>query len=355
MSSANIVVNNVLTAAAKRKASHVHLTVGAYPALRIDGELEELKDESVVTNDLIQQMVANWLDEDQKAILEKEKEIVISREVNKKFRLKISFFFQKNFSSSSLGFIPVEVPLLVNLGLPKSVYSLPERQSGLIIVAGPFGSGRTTTTASLIEDINTNRQENIVVLEKPIEYLFNNKKSIIEQRQVGRYVNSFADGLKHVAKSDIDVVSVGVNFEEEAIPLTLDFANSGRLAILTMDTTSALKAVEDVISSFKPEEIARAQTLLAESLIAVIVQRLLPRVGGGMSLASEVLIVTSPVKALIREGRIGQILSILQSSRTEGMISLDQSLADLVRSGEVLIDRAVEYANDPDNLRAMIK
>ena len=353
--STNILVNKILTTAAKRKASNIHLTVGAVPVLRIDGDLEELRNESVVTNDLIERLVHEWLDDEQKKILEKEKEIMFSREVGKNFRLKINFFFQKKFLSASLSFIPTEIPPLVNLGLPKSVYSLAEKNSGLIVVAGPFGSGRTTTVASLIEEINKTRNENIVILERPIEYFFTNKKSIIEQREVGRDVNSFVDGLEYVSQADVDVVAVGVNLEEEVIPLVIDFANSGRLAILTMDTTSAVKAIEDIIASFDQEDKTRGQSLVAESLLAVIAQRLVPRVGGGMSLASEVLIATNPVKSLIREGRFNQITSILQSSRAEGMITLDQSLASLVRSGEILIDQAAKYAQDPENFRAMVK
>lgn len=351
----SILIDKILTTAAKRKASNIHLTAGACPTLRIDGDLVELKDEPVVTNSSVEDLANLWLDDKQKKILKKEKEIIISREIGKKFRLKINFFQQKGFLSATLGFISANVPPLLNLGLPKSVYSLADRQSGLIVITGPFGSGRTTTMASLIEEINKNRSENIITIEKPIEYIFSNKKSLIEQREVGCDVNSFVDGLEYVQQADVDVVAVGVNFEEEVIPLILDFANSGRLAIMGMDTTSSIRAIEDIISSFETAEKEKAQLLLSESLLAVIVQRLLSRVGSGLSLATEVLIATNPVKALIREGRIKHINGVLQSSRVDGMLSMDQSLAGLVKSGDVLIDQAVEYSHDPENFRAMIK
>lgn len=353
--SLNIFINNILTTAAKRKASNIHLTVGAYPALRIDEELVELKDEQIITNDLVKKLADNWLTAEQKKDLDKEKEIIIVKEVGKKFRLKINFFFQKSFLSASLRLIPSRIPPLINLGLPKSVYSLTDKKSGLIIIAGPYGSGRTTTQASMIEEINKSRKENIITIENPIEYLFVNQKSLIEQREVGRDVNSFTDALEYAQQADVDVITVGVTSELNVIPLVLEFANSGRLALLSMNTTSVIQTVEEILASFPADEKQRAQLLLSDSLLAIISQRLVPSAGGGLVLASEVLIATEAVRSLITEGRIKQIKTILQSSRAEGMLSLDQSLAELVKSGEVLIDQAIEYATDPENFRAMAK
>ena len=155
----NITINKILTAAAKQKASNIHLTVGAYPALRVDDQLVEMKEEKILTNDFIKTLAEAWLDAEQKKQLEREKEIILVKEISKKFRLKISFFFQKKFLSASLRLISSKIPPLINLGLPKSVYSLVDKKSGLIIVAGPYGSGRTTTTASMIEEINKSRKE----------------------------------------------------------------------------------------------------------------------------------------------------------------------------------------------------
>ncbi len=351
----NIIINNILTAAAKRKASTVHLTVGAYPALRIDEELVELKDEQIVTNDFVKKLANDWLNNDQKKQLEHEKEIIFVKEVAERFRIKVNFFFQKSFLSASLRLIPAQIPPLINLGLPKSVYSLMDKKAGLIIVAGPYGSGRTTTIAAMVEEINKSRKENIITIEKPIEYLFTNQSSLIEQREVGQDTNSFTDALQYAQQADIDVIAIGVNSEAGVIPLVLEFANSGRLAIMAMDTNSAIQSTEEILASFPPADKSRAQLLLAESLLAIIVQRLVPRAGGGLVLAAEVLIATEAVQSLIQEGRIKQINTILQSSRAEGMLSLDQSLAELVKSGEVLIDQAIEHTTDPENFRAMAK
>ncbi|NUM25530.1 MAG: Flp pilus assembly complex ATPase component TadA [Candidatus Buchananbacteria bacterium] len=354
-SSANIFVNKILTAAAKRKATTIHLSVNSYPAFRIDDSLVELRDEPIITDSLIKSLAEEWLEAEQKEKLAQDRTVVFTKEVAKKFRLKISFFFQKGFLSANLRLIPERSPLLINLGLPKSVYGLVDKTSGLIVVAGPYGSGRTTTIASMIEEINKSRAENIVTIEKPIEYIFTNQQSIVEQREVGKDTLSFTSALRSAQQADVDVVAVEANQEPEVIPLILEFANSGRLAFLNMDTTSAVQTIEEIFAAFKGEEKQRGQLLLSESLLAVIVQRLVPRAGGGLVLATEVLIATEAVRSLISQGRIKQLDTILQSSRAEGMSSLDQSLAELVRSGQVLIDKAIEYAIDPESFRAMAK
>lgn len=351
----NVTISKILTTAAKRKASNIHLTVGAYPVLRINEELVELKEEKIITQDFMEEFVAAILNEEQKKELATDKEVIFVQQFADKFRFKINIFYQKDFLSASLKLIPNQTPLLVNLGLPKAVYSLSDKKSGLIIVTGPYGSGRTTTVASMIEEINKSRQENIVTIEKPIEYLFINQKSLVEQREVGRDVNSFVDALQSLQEADVDVIAVSVTQESGVIPLVLEFANSGRLAIFQMNTISVVQTIEEILAKFQTEERQRAQLLLMGGLLAIICQRLVPRIGGGLVLATEVLIVNDAVRSLIREGRIKQITTILQSSRAEGMSTLDQSLADLVKAGEVLIDRAIDYATDPAALRAIAK
>jgi len=353
--SLNAIVSQILTAAAKRRASNIHLIVGAYPTLRIDDELVELKEEPIITESFMKKFVDVVLSEPQKEELAEAKEISFIKDFAERFRFKVSIFYQKQFLSASLKMVSTQIPLLVNLGLPKVAYSLTDKRSGLIIIAGPYGSGRTTTAAAMIEEINKSRKENIVTIEKPIEYLFVNNKSLIEQREVGRDVNSFLQAVQYLKDADIDVMAISINDEPGVIQEVLEFANSGRLAILQMDTTSTIQTIEEIISSFKSEEKDRARLLLSDSLRAIICQRLVPRIGGGLALATEILISNDAISSLIREARVKQIITILQSSREEGMLTLDQSLADLVKSGEVLIDKAVEYADDPRTLRSMAK
>ncbi|MFA6255497.1 MAG: ATPase, T2SS/T4P/T4SS family [Patescibacteria group bacterium] len=353
--SLTIILNRILTAAAKRRALNVHLAVGSYPVFRIDDDLVELTDEAVVTSDFIKKIADDWLDSEQQKKLKEEKEIIFVKEISKNFRVKVNFFFQKNLLSISLRLIPARIPPLVSLGLPKAIYSLTDKKSGLIIVTGPYGSGRTTTVASMVEEINNSRKENIITIEKPIEYIFVNNKSLIEQREVGTDVNSFSNALEYAQQADVDLIVVGATPDPGIIPLVLEFANSGRLAFLVMDTTSVVQTVEEIFASFSGDEKSRGQLLLSGSLLAIIAQRLVPKAGGGLVLAAEVLMATESVRSLIAENRIKQLTTVLQTSRAEGMLSLDQSLAELVKSGEVLIDKAIEYAADPENFRSRSK
>lgn len=353
--SLNLILNKLLAEAAKRRASHLHLAVGTYPMLRIDDSLIELSQEKIITSSFMSQLSDDWLSEENKKELVEKKELIFVKEVDKNFRVRANFFFQKGFISAYLHLIPSQVPNLVNLGLPKAVYGLSDLGSGLIIVTGPYGSGRTTTVASMLEEINKTRKENIMTIEQPIEYLLVNKESIVEQREVGRDVVSFTDALKYAKRTDVNVIMVDTNSEPEINPLILEFASSGRLAFLIMDTVSVVTTLEEVISSFEIEDRERARNLLSDCLKAIICQRLVPRVGGGLILASEILVNNDAVKNIIRDGKINQIFSVLQSSRSEGMSTMDQSLADLVKSGDVLVDKAIEYADEQENFRKMVR
>ena len=246
----NVTISKILATAAKRKASVIHLTVGAYPVLRIDEELVELEDEQILTEDFMKKFADGILDDNQKKELEKNKEVTFIEEFAGKFRFRINIFYQKGYLSASLKLVSNQIPPLVNLGLPKSVYGLTDKTSGLIIIAGPYGSGRTTTVASMLEEINKNRRENIITIEKPIEYLFVNQKCLIEQREVGRDVNTFIQAIQYFKEADVDVIAVGANEETETIPLVLEFASSGRLAIIQMDTISVIQTLEEILASF---------------------------------------------------------------------------------------------------------
>ena len=342
-SSVTILLNKILTEAAKRHASTIHLTVGAYSALRVDEELVELPAEELIDRPLMEKMVETLLDDVQRQQFEQQRSISVVQTVADKFRLRVNFFYQKGSIAAELRLIPSQPPPLINLGLPRAVYNLTERRSGLLIVSGPYGSGRTTTVASMIDEINKNRKETIITIEQPIEYLHVNKSSLIEQREVGKDANSFTDALRNCLESDVNLVSLSSATEPGVIEPLLQFAASGRLGIVQMEGISSVQVIETVLASFGAAERSRGQLLLSQALLAVIVQRLVPRIGGGQVLAAEVLIANEALRSLIREGRTSQIPTIVQSSRAEGMLTLDQSLASLVKSGEVLLDQAVGY------------
>ncbi len=353
--SKQVTLDRILTFVAEHKASDLHLSVGNPPILRVDRGLVTLSDEPVLTEDFMEELSSSFLDEPQKEILKRDKEIVVAKTFKEKFRFKIHIFFQKNYLSASLRFIPSQVKLPQELGLPPVVNKFMGLKKGLIIIAGTYGSGRSSTAASLIETINQERSAYIVTIEKPIEYIFTNAKSVIEQREVPRDAVSFTKALEAVSEEDADVVYVSTLEGQEVISEIIEVAESGHLVMVISDTPSAFKTLEKIITSFSEAERERIRGSLADNLEGIISQRLLPRVGGGQILATEILVPTEASRLAIREGTLNQIDNILFTSREEGMVSLDRSLADLVSKGEILLEDAVKEAQDLNNLKMMIR
>lgn len=348
-----IEINRILTAVAEYNASDLHLSVGNAPTVRVDAELVPLREENVVTPDFMRKLSLFFLEEKQKEILEKEKEIVFSYNFQNRIRFKVNLFYQEGYLSASLRLIPTTIKNLDELGLPRAVKKASAIQKGLVIVCGPFGSGRSSTVAALINEINNSRSEHILTVEKPIEFIFNDNQSIIEQREVGRDTNSFGQALKSAFREDVDVIMVSELKSKEVIKGALDIAEGGRLVYAMMETDSSIKTIERMINSFKKEEQSQIRAQLAEVLEGIIVQRLLPRVGGGRILVAEVLIPTGAVRSIIKEGNIYQLENVLQTSREEGMISLDRALAELVKTGEIHLDHALQHAVDKNSLKMM--
>jgi twitching motility protein PilT len=348
-----IEINRILTSVAEYNASDLHLSVGNVPTVRIDGELTPLREEKVITPDFLEKLKLFLLDERQKEILENERDIIFSYNFQNRIRFKINLFYQEGYLSASLRLITSDIKTLVELGLPKAVEQVTKLNKGLVIVCGPFGSGRTSTLAAILNEINNNRSEHILTIEKPIEYVFMDNRSIVEQREVGRDTHSFEKALKSAFQEDVDVIMVGDLNNKAVMKSALDLAEGGRLVFGGMGTDSSIKTIEKLINSFDAQEQQQARVQLSEALAGIIVQRLLPRVGGSRILVAEILIPTSPVRAVIREGNLLQLNNVLQTSREEGMISLDRSLAELVKTGEILLDSALQYAVDKNNLKML--
>lgn len=348
-------INRILKTVAEYKASDLHLTVGNPPILRIDGKLTPLQEESLLTPDFIQGVVESFLDDKQKEILEREREIVVAYTLENKARFKVNIFYQKGHPSVSLRYVPPTIKTIQELNLPPIVKEFTKLEKGLVLICGPFGSGRTTTMTSLVDQINKSRAEHIITIEKPIEYLFVNNKSVIEQREVGLDVLSFERALESVSEEDVDIIMLSKIEGVEIIEEVLNVASSGRLVLANMDTDSAFKTVEEIIASFPPERQSQGRVHLADSLEGIISQRLVPRTGGGLVLACEVLIPNQAIRSIIRDGALYQLNNILLTSRGEGMVSLDRSLAELVKKGEILLEDALNYAIDRNNLKTMTK
>lgn len=352
--SLSLIITRIITTAAKRRASDIHFSIGSKPILRIDDKLVELSPEDIVTDDFLSKFIDNTVDDYHKKVLEDEKEVSFVYIFEDKVRIRMNVFYQKGTLAVSLKLISLRVPNMNDIGLPRASSQFVEAQHGLIVVSGPYGSGKTTSVAAMVDDINKKRSENIITIEKPIEYIFFNDKSIVEQREVGRDVKTFETALRYCFKEDADVLMIGEN-DEKIIPLVLDMASSGRLVFSVFGFLTAVEAIEEIVSAYSGDFQKHGREILAKTLLGVIVQRLLPRVGGGKALAYEVLLNNPAVTTLILDGKIKQIESIIQNSQEEGMISLDQSLAKLVKSGEVLAKAAFDEAIDKQNFKTMIK
>ncbi len=350
-----LLINKILNLAAERRASDVHLTVGNYPVLRIDGKLITLTDEAVLTPDFLWGMADSFLNEVDKKTLELNRELLTVYSWANRARFRARIFFQKGYVAISLRLIPQLIRSPKDLGLPEVILQAITQEKGLIIVSGPFGSGRTSTVASLLETLNRNKGLHIQTLEKPIEYLLANNQSIIEQREIGKDTASFKQGLLDILDEDVDVVVLSAVNEDGLEELILEAAESGKLMIAIMDADTVISALERFISNISPDRRAWGQSVLAQVLLAVVAQRLLARVGGGLRLACEVLTSTSAVQSIIKENRLSQLNSILQTSREEGMMNLDKALLELVRLGEVNANEAAEQAIDKEAFKRNFK
>lgn len=354
-SSESIVIQRILTTAAQYRASDLHFTVGNPPLLRVDGKLVVMEQEQVVTPDTMSSIAETFLTPEQRQELEQNREIVVAFQLEAKLRFKVSMFYQRGFLAASLRLISSDIRPLSDLGLPPSVQSFTELNKGLLLITGPFGSGRTMTMAAVVNQVNKQRSAHVVTIEKPIEYLYVNDKSFIEQREVGRDTKSFQQAIETATREDVDVIVVSEMEEPAVILAALTAAESSRLVISTMNTDSVLKTVETIINSAPPELAVKVRTQLAGTLQGVVSQRLLPRVGGGRILVAEVMVPSESVRSVIRDGALYQLQNILQTSRGEGTISLDRSLAELVKTGEILMDDALAHAVDRNNLKLLAR
>jgi twitching motility protein PilT len=328
----------LLLGLAKKNASGLHLSAGSAPLQRIYGRLSESDSEEILTKDDLEKIIRSFLSEEELAILTEKKEILFVRDFGDNFRFRVNVFFQKDSPALSLSYISEEITDFDSLGFPPAFKKNLLNASGLLLIAGPAASGKTSTIASIIEKINKEKRKYIITLEDPIEKLFVNKKSLIDQRQVGRDVNSFLDGLKHCLDEDVDAVyidEIRVDFGL-VLPYILELASGNTLVILEINAESSARALEKILNT-NCQNLSKESVHLmtADVLFGVVVQRLLPNRESSFSLASEVLLSNFAVKSLIREDKIHQLEGIIQNSAEEGMISMEKSIKELVLSGQV--------------------
>jgi len=334
-------IDTILLSAVSKKASDIHITTNCEAFFRIKGRLLREEDRKYTLEE-VDQMVRE-LTGDKYDDFIKNKQLDIAYMIPDVARFRVNAYFQRGTISITLRIIETDPPTLDELKMPKIFKDILHHKNGLILITGATGSGKTTTLAAILNEINMTKEFKIVTLEDPIEYVFKNKKSLITQREVGTDVLSFAEGLKAMLRQDPDVVVAGELRDHETMELALTAAETGHLVLATLHTNSAISSVERVIGVFPPEQQERIKLQLSKSLIAVISQHLVPTVSGGRTVALEVLVNTKGISNLIRENKLTQIPNMMKMGRNEGMCLMNDYLDSLVQKGIIKDEVAEEY------------
>lgn len=339
MESISFFLSKILTEMAKKGAVSMHLTAGSLPTMRIDSHFVMMEGEDIVTIETLEQIIGSYLDDKEREMLEKEREIIVVKNIVQNYRFKVNIFYQKKLPSISFYYIPNETRNLSQINIPEIfIKNFMKAKSGLLVIAGPFCSGKSTTSAALIEELNSSQDKRIITLEKPIEHLFVSRKCIIEQRQIGLDVNTAAEGLEYCLQEDVDLVYLSENREvlEGALPLVVEIASGNAIVILEINAQNTFSAIEKLLNFLEKKHSREAcRYMLADVLFGIVVQKLLPTRGSGMVMAPEIVLANSAIRSLVRENKLFQLESVIQTSRKEGMINMQKSIEDLVLRGEV--------------------
>lgn len=339
----------------KKKASDLHIQVGLPPMLRIDGALIPVAGTTPLDEEGVESLIFTLLDDEQKQILLKDKEYDFSFSFGDLGRFRVNAFHERGNLAAALRLIPNEIPSLESLGLPAIVNKFAEYPRGLVLVTGPTGSGKSTSLASLIKKINYEQGRHIITIEDPIEYAHSSKKSIIVQREVHYDTYSFSAALRSALREDPDVVLIGEMRDLETIASAITIAETGHLVFATLHTNSASQSVDRMIDVFPPHQQSQVRAQLANILMAICSQRLIPVIGGGRIAAAEILIANPAVRNIIREGKSHQLEAVIQTGAEFGMQSMDHTLVTLIRAGTISYDEAKNFAVDIDELDRLMR
>ena len=348
-------IKNLLRIAAQRGASDLHLVVGRYPTYRIDGKLYPLNQDAILTPAMTREICDLILDDEKQKIFKKEGQIDLSYNLEDKARFRVNAFVQQSYVSVAFRLIPREIRTLEELGVPEILYDFTKISQGLFLMVGPVGHGKSTTLAALIDNINHNQEKHILTIEDPIEYVYEQDRSIINQREVYQDTNSFQSALKAVFREDANVVLIGELRDLDTIATAMTAAETGHLIFGTLHTNDAPQTIDRIVDVFPAHQQNQVRSQLANVLLAVLSQRLVARIDKGRVPAIEIMIKNHAVENLIRENKSYQIGNVIETSSQEGMITMDKSLADLVRKGLVSIDVATIYARDQKNFETLLR
>jgi twitching motility protein PilT len=335
-------------------ASDLHLSTGIAPTIRVSGSLTPLLSEAKLSAEDMMGLISELIPPDRKAKFLETQEADFSYAQGDKARFRGNAYFERGNIGVALRLIPRAIRTIAELNLPPVLEGFASKKQGFFLVVGPVGQGKTTTLAALIEKINQERAEHIVTIEDPIEYLFDNKKSLVEQREVRVDTADFPQALTSVFRQDIDVLMIGEMRSPETMAAAVTAAETGHLVFSTLHTNNAAQTIDRIIDSFPASQQDQIRVQLAGSLAGIFSQRLIPRISGGLIPAYELLISNSAVQNLIREKRAHEIQAVIETGAQEGMIDMNRSLADLVRAGEISIESAYSRSLNPNVLQRLV-
>ncbi|AEE13952.1 twitching motility protein [Thermodesulfobium narugense DSM 14796] len=347
-------ITELLEKATQMNASDIHISVGIPPVIRREGKLIRLEEYGNITPKIAFELIFSMLSDYQKKKIEEELDIDFSYGISGVGRFRVNVFKQRGVWGAALRLIPWDIPSLETLGLPPIIAEFAKLVRGLVLVTGPTGSGKSTTLASLVNIINRTRECHIITIEDPIEYLHSHKKSIVDQREVGNDTKSFARAVRASLREDPDVILVGEMRDLETIAAAITAAETGHLVFSTLHTNDAPQTIDRIIDVFPTNQQQQIRTQLSTALQGVVSQALLPKIGGGRVVATEVMIATPAVRNLIREGKTSQLYSVIQTSGRYGMQQLDSSLKDLVLRGKVSFEDAFTVAVNKEEFMRLV-
>lgn len=347
-------MKNLLLLVGQQGASDLHLAVGRYPTLRIDGKLVPISQEELLTPADTSGLADVLLDEKSKQELEKEEQVDFSYNFEDKARFRTNAFFQKGYISITMRFVNNRIRSLEDLDMPTALYGFAQYTQGLVLITGPVGHGKSTTLAALIDYVNHNQDKHIITIEDPIEYVYTQDRCIINQREVGKDAKTFPQALHAVFREDANIVLLGELRDLDTISTAMTAAETGHLIFATLHTNDSAQTIDRITDVFPAHQQNQIRSQLANVLVGVVSQRLIPKIGGGRVPAVEMMIKNSAIENLIRENKSYQIDSVIETSLKEGMVSLDRALSDLVQRGVVDVNDAFHYAKNKEYMQMLL-
>jgi len=348
-------LKNLLETTIKEQASDLHISVGHPPVLRIEGRLVPLLKKKKLLGKDTQGLAEALLNEEQRQRFLEKKEIDFSYSFENGARFRVNIFFQREKVACALRLVPAKIRGIEELNLPSVCHEFAKSSQGFVLITGPSSQGKSTTLAALVEEINHSRADHVITIEDPIEYIFEDDRCIIDQREVHQDTLSFARALRSTFRQDPDVIMVGEMRDPETIATAITAAETGHLVFATLHTNSASQTVHRIVDSFPPEQQNQIRAQLSGSLLGVVSQRLIPRIKGGLIPACEIMLSTPAVANLIRENKVHELPLVIETSAKAGMISLNRALANLVKAKEISLENALRHSLSPAELKMLVR